>query len=161
MTSLLKVVSTTNSRQKNKSRSNRSRRGDKNGASPTSSRGTVSRTPHSPLAPTNLSLASGIDKSTSKEVVRGSLKSTPHYTSTVTLADKIGSLFASDFRFSDKEAETLTEQFTTFFEMLGWTNKDNMVDMAEAPFPRPEELGAKPEPVTMISPAMIIYSQAL
>ena len=36
-----------------------------------------------------------------------------------------------------------------------------MAEMAETPFPRPEELGAKPESVTMISPAMIIYLQAL
>ena len=131
-TSLLKTVSTTNASKK-KARGERHR--GKTGASPTLPRVTGSRTPSSPLVPTNLALNSVVDKSTSKEAVRGSLMRTPHCTSTATLSEKIGSLVLTAFRYSDDEEEKLIAQFATFFGMLGWTNEDNMADSADAPFP--------------------------
>ena len=45
--------------------------------------------------------------------------------------------------------------------MLGWTCEDNMAAIADNPFPRPEALGAKPEAVSMINNAMILYLQAV
>ena len=160
MSSLLKSVNKTAASKKKERNKNRVRE-NKNGESPISSRGSGARTPHSPLAPTNLSLTSVVIKSTSKEAVSGSLRKTPHYTNINILAEKIGSLIARDFRYDDKEEETLISQFTTFFGMLGWTCEDNMAAIAEDPFPRPETLGATTEAVSMINPAMILYLQAL
>jgi len=160
MSSLIKTGNKT-AAIKTKERTRNRGRENKNGASPISSRGPVARTPHSPLAPTNLSLTAVVDKSTSKEAVSGSLRKTPHYSNTAEMAEKIGSLVARDFRYDDQEEETLISQFSTFFGMLGWTCEDNMAAIADDPFPRPESLGAKPEAVSMINPAMILYLQAL
>ena len=158
-TSVLSNVNKTNASKKKAARDERRRA--KTGASPTLSRGTGSRTPSSPLVPTNLALSTSADKSSSKEALSGSLKCTPHYTSTASMAEKIGSLVSTDFRYSDKQEEKLISQFDTFFGMLGWTNEDNMADSADAPFPRPEALGANPDAVSMISPGIIIYLQAI
>ena len=77
--SLLKAVNTTNA---NKKKALRERDRGKTGASPTLQRVTGSRTPSSPLIPTNLALNSVVDKSTSKEAIMGSLNRTPYCTST-------------------------------------------------------------------------------
>ena len=86
---------------------------------------------------------------------------TPHCTSTATLAEKIGSLVATAFRYPDDEEEKLITQFTAFFGMLGWTNEDNMVESADQPFLQPDALNANPDAVSMISPEIVIYLQAI
>ena len=102
--SLIKAVNTTNASKK-KARRERDR--GKTGAFSTLQRVTGSRTPNSLLITTNLALNSVVDKSSSKKVVRGSLTRTPHLTSTATMAEKIGFLVATAFRYSNDEEEKL------------------------------------------------------
>ena len=86
---------------------------------------------------------------------------TPHCTSTATLAEKIGSLVATAFRYTDDEEEKVIAQFITFFGTLGWTNEDNMAESADQPFPQPDALSANPDTVSMISPGMVTYLQTI
>ena len=106
------------------------------------------------MEPINLSLSNEQDKD--KAVETSGLTDTQFCTTHKTLASVIGSTVANTLKYPNLEIHDLVQQFSIYFEALGWKTEDYITTSAGACLLMTNDLVPDENVVDMISPEIIL-----